>query len=266
MSKVKVGQVFGELCVVSLYRKSRGDGFFSNPWAYMAECLCSCGETKHCERGNLKLGRILKCDRCSAGSLGGVKAMHGHSFSAAGSGTVEAKCYYTWQAMKRRCMVPTDKKWNDYGGRGISVCQQWVQSYPAFLNDMGLPPSMDHQIDRADNNGNYCKDNCSWVTASENGRNKRTNKLLTAFGRTMTQAAWAEETGIKRETISMRLSRGYSAEEALNAGGGRVSKKTYTVDGDSFASIKAAADHHNLSVSGAHSRFKSDKYPCWVSN
>jgi hypothetical protein len=262
MAIVSVGDVFGELEVLSVFFGERNSGLKS----YKAECRCVCGNISEYERGNLTSGNSKNCTDCRNKKAGAHKVTHGHSCSRAGAGTVEAKNYYTWQAMKRRCMVETNSRWADYGGRGISICAEWIASYESFLADMGLPPTMAHQIDRADNDGNYCKQNCSWVTATENGRNKRNNVMMTYLGRTMTQSAWASELGIKRETISMRLRRGYSQEAALAIGNGKASMRSYNTDDGEFASLSAAAEHHGISTSGAHGRFKSAKYPLWVSS
>jgi len=80
MSLVKVGDQFGSLQVVSLYRKWRDGDRLSNPWAYMAECSCVCGGSKSCERGNLKAGKVTRCDKCAVCALGAVRGSHGHSY------------------------------------------------------------------------------------------------------------------------------------------------------------------------------------------
>lgn len=85
--------------------------------------------------------------------------------------------YRVWQAMKDRCTRKKNDMYHRYGGRGITICDNWVHSFSAFYNDMGPRPSSIHQIDRIDNNGNYEADNCHWVTPSQNNYNKSTNKL-----------------------------------------------------------------------------------------
>lgn len=85
--------------------------------------------------------------------------------------------YKTWRHMKERCLNKNDVSYSIYGGRGITVCSEWVNSFETFLKDMGKKPSKMHQIDRIDNDGNYCKDNCRWVLPCENSQNRRSTKL-----------------------------------------------------------------------------------------
>jgi hypothetical protein len=75
--------------------------------------------------------------------------------------------------MKTRCFNPRQKRWADWGGRGITVCERWLQSFPAFLEDVGLKPSPLHSLDRLDNNGNYEPSNVRWATMSEQRNNQR---------------------------------------------------------------------------------------------
>lgn len=182
----------------------------------MAGCLCQCGGTSNVERHNLITGNTKHCSSCANRRKSERHVSHGHSWAHAKRGSVEAKCYYTWQAMKRRCSSPSDKRYEDYGGRGISVCTRWQESYEAFLADMGLPPSKSHQIERLDNDGDYEPGNCEWVLREQNGRNKRNNRVIEADGRSLTLVEWAEDTGLKREAIAARLKRGWTPEEALN--------------------------------------------------
>lgn len=262
MSKIKVGDVFGSLTVQYLY----ADQSESGRKRYMALCTCSCGIATNVERGNLSTRNTKRCPICASISRGENHLKHGNSYKKAGPGTIEAKSYSAWQSMKSRCSNKNNARFNDYGGRGVYVCERWIESYEAFLDDMGLPPIMECQIDRINNNGCYEKENCRWVSREENSRNKRSNCIISAFGKTQTLAEWAVETGIKRECIAARIKRGYTGEQALSIGSDRATKKKYSVSGVSFTSIRDAAESHGLSVSGAHGRFMSEKYPEWVSS
>lgn len=208
-----IGRKFGQLTVLSIYRKVIGRAVKRN--ARIAVCECDCGEVRESEYCNLPTGNTKMCKRCSSIKKSNHKRVHGHSEGSMGRTKIEGKMYYTWCAMKRRCGNEGDKRFDDYGGRGIKVCARWADSYEAFLEDFGLPPTMKHQIDRIDNDGDYSNENCQWVTRKQNARNKRNSKIITAQGVSKTQVEWSEITGIKRETIAMRLKRGWSEERAL---------------------------------------------------
>lgn len=124
--------------------------------------------------------------------------------------------YGIWAAIKRRCHNPNALDYPRYGGRGITVCDRWKDSFETFLADMGRRPSNTHQIDRIDNQGPYSPENCRWISAKENSRNRRSNTLLTYKGETKTLAEWSEICNIKPATICMRLYRSkWSIEKTL---------------------------------------------------
>lgn len=83
--------------------------------------------------------------------------------------------YRSWQAMKARCYDKNNEKYKDYGGRGIIVCDRWLNSFQNFLLDMGEKPSKNYSLDRKNNDGNYEPSNCKWSTMHEQASNKRTN-------------------------------------------------------------------------------------------
>lgn len=112
--------------------------------------------------------------------------------------------YNTWVDMRRRCSNPKRKDYYRYGGRGITVCEEWNASFEAFLRDMGPRPS-GHTIERKNNNGNYCPGNCVWKTVKENCNNQRTNRVIEFDGRRQTLQQWAEEIGISGTTLGRRL-------------------------------------------------------------
>jgi hypothetical protein len=124
--------------------------------------------------------------------------------------------YTVWNGMIQRCYNTTYKVFPYYGGRGILVCQRWRKSFVAFVEDMGYRP-LRMEIDRIDNSKGYEPGNCHWVSKKENCRNRRTNHFLTAFGRTLTIVAWAEETGISAKLIGVRVRElGWTVERALS--------------------------------------------------
>lgn len=103
----------------------------------------------------------------------------------------------TWYMMKGRCYNRANKSYKDYGGRGITICPKWFNSFKAFANDMGERPSPTHQMDRIDNNGNYCKENCRWATRSEQARNRRYNVDVTGVYKHSNGKHWIVYVGEK---------------------------------------------------------------------
>jgi hypothetical protein len=130
---------------------------------------------------------------------------HGMSFS---------REYRSWESMLNRCEKPTDREYPMWGGRGIKVCERW-HDFNNFYADMGKRPP-NTTLDRIDNNGNYEPSNCRWANAKTQANNRRSNTLITFNGKTQTLQQWADETGIYKNTISMRINHyGWSIEKAL---------------------------------------------------
>ena len=125
--------------------------------------------------------------------------------------------YDVWNGMKKRCYYKNNPSYHSYGGRGITVCDEWIKDYMTFRNwaiENGYTRGL--SIDRINNNGNYEPSNCRWSTPKQQGNNKRTNTLLTFNGKTQTMIEWAEETGMCYHALSERISRGgWSIEKAL---------------------------------------------------
>jgi len=117
--------------------------------------------------------------------------------------------------MKARCYQRGKSNYKYYGGRGISVCERWARSYPAFLEDMGRAPSPQHSLDRIDVNGNYEPDNCRWVTTVEQRANRRDVRFIVYEGVAMTAAGWAKKLGLHDKTLRRRLAAGFSFEQAI---------------------------------------------------
>jgi hypothetical protein len=124
------------------------------------------------------------------------------------SGVLALPEYAIWSAMIQRCTNPKDKQFKQYGGRGITVC-------PSFLADMGSRPDVSLSVERMNNDGPYSPDNCKWGTRTEQNRNRRSCRPLTAMGRTQLMTDWARETGISVATIHKRLKRGWDVSRAV---------------------------------------------------
>lgn len=128
-------------------------------------------------------------------------------------GCANTKIYNTWRGMIGRCRSPSNRWYCNYGGRGITVCQEWQDASTfiqwALMN--GWKEGL--QIDRINNDGNYEPSNCRFVTRKSNGRNTRNNHLLTHNGITQPIIAWSEQTGVHYGTIQSRLRRGWTPEQ-----------------------------------------------------
>lgn len=202
------GTKFGRLLVI---RRAKNRNKESTCWL----CVCDCGEERIVYSQSLRSGYTKSCgclqrDVARGHRFGLRHGMHGTSE------------YRSWRSMKMRCLLPTYRQYQHYGGRGIAVCDSWMK-FENFFSDMGFKPTPLHSIDRIDNDGDYEPRNCRWATDVEQNRNKRPNTrirngnhLLTFKGETMPLIAWAERVGISRITLGSRLKHGWSAERALS--------------------------------------------------
>jgi len=199
------GREFGEIKVIAFDKI--GDDGGSRWW-----CRCSCGAELSMRASNLKAkggSRSCGCRSfrpCRRGRC--RQTCHGKS------GTAE---YMVWEAVLQRCLDKNCDCYHRYGGRGITVCDRWLD-FETFLADMGHRPSPDHSIERIDNSCGYEPKNCRWATRKEQARNRRTNRFLEHDGQRMTLIEWAEKTGMKRATIERRIDvLGWSVGKALSS-------------------------------------------------
>jgi hypothetical protein len=116
--------------------------------------------------------------------------------------------------MIERCTKKDHHAYHHYGGRGITVCEEWLDSFQNFYRDMG--ESNGKSLDRIDNNKGYSKDNCRWATREEQSNNTRRTKLLTYKGKTLGVSQWSRKLGIPTSTIWNRLIRGWDDKETLS--------------------------------------------------
>lgn len=117
--------------------------------------------------------------------------------------------------MLARCFSQRDKGFKSYGGRGITVCREWRESFEFFIRDMGARPSPKHSIERLNVNGNYEPSNCVWATQEQQAANRRNTVVIEHDGRRMTASEWARELGISRQALDYRMKSGWSVEMAL---------------------------------------------------
>ncbi len=192
-----VGKQFGRLSVLNFHQSRNGRALWF--------CRCKCGTPRIVSGKDLRSGHTLSC-----GCYHRDKAREGAAYNLANHHAE----YRTWQGMLNRCRNPNQENFKYYGGRGITVCERW-SSFENFLEDMGTKPS-GATLDRRDNSVGYSKENCRWTTRRQQMRNTRTNKVIKCDGKSLTLSEWAEETGIKANTILCRLDKyGWSAERAL---------------------------------------------------
>lgn len=178
------GKKFGKLTTISIaYNKN---GTYWN-------CKCECGNEAIVYVGKLTTGYTRSC-----GCLVGTSGTHKQSK------TTE---YRIWTNMKTRCYNPNNRWFHRYGGRGIVMCDRWLQSFENFLTDMGPRPSRAHTIERLNNDGNYEPSNCKWATFNEQAVNRSNTRTVMINGVRMNIRDAANALGIKYHTYYCRLRR-----------------------------------------------------------
>ena len=131
------------------------------------------------------------------------------------------KLYFVYHKIKDRCYNPNERGYKNYGGRGIVMCQEWLNDFMSFYNwaiESGYSEESkrgEYTIDRIDNDGNYEPSNCRWITIREQQKNKRNNRYITFNGETKTLTDWSLSLGFSDDTVRRRLKDGWSVERAL---------------------------------------------------
>lgn len=204
MGKFKdlTGEVFGRLSVISPHHSTRLGTYWN--------CKCICGNECVVLTTKLSNGHTTSCGCRKEEIKHGISNLNKtHKLS-------NSRIYGIYRGMISRCYKKYSNNYNIYGGRGIAICQEWLDDFMNFYNwSMANGYSDELTIDRIDVNGNYCPENCKWSTAKEQANNTRSTVFLTYNGKTKSASEWSKITGISRNTITRRKRSGWTDEECL---------------------------------------------------
>lgn len=198
------GKRFGHLTVLH-----RGDDRVSKSGRKRItwDCECDCGNIVNIFADSLIGNKTRSC---------GCKKQEMRANTCEYEYVHNTRLYGIWNSMKDRCLNKNSVPYKHYGGRGITVCQEWLHDFIAFREwsySNGYAENL--TLDRVDNDGNYSPDNCRWVDRSAQANNRRSNRLLTYNGETHNVTQWASILGISPKTIFSRIYTGKTVEEVL---------------------------------------------------
>lgn len=198
------GQRFGKLYVIKYHHSNNG--------AYWL-CKCDCGNETILRGSYFRYGSTKSCGCGSKEQARKNCEKHrlsGHLMS-------RTRIYEIWKNMKRRCYSETNKRYANYGGRGITICQEWQNDFYAFYDwAMANGYTDDLTLDRINVNGNYEPSNCKWSTWKEQANNQTRNHYITYNGETKTLKQWSEAFSIPYGAFQHRVKRGWSMERIKN--------------------------------------------------
>lgn len=194
------GQKFARLLVIGYSDKK------TKANKRMVWCQCDCGSIKEQVAANLVSGMAKSCGCLVVESAKERFTKHGHRYHT---------LYNRYMSMLQRCYYVRSDEYKNYGARGITVCDDWKESFDKFSEDMGNPQFALASIDRIDNNKGYSKENCRWATKKEQSINRRNVTLIEYEGQTMCVSDWEEKLGFGSRTLRARLASGMSIGEAF---------------------------------------------------
>lgn len=194
-----IGKKFNRLLVIELAERKNN--------AIVWKCRCDCGKITNVITANLTSGRVKSCGCLKDEKLIQRSTTHNQRHT---------KLYEVWKSIKQRCFNPNNISYKNYGGRGITICDDWRNSFSSFYEwSIQNGYSDKYSIDRIDNNGNYEPSNCRWVTRVIQANNTRTNKYITINNVTKSLADWVRTTNLSYNCVKTRLDCGWSPEDAL---------------------------------------------------
>lgn len=206
--KIMVGARFGKLVIESFYGSKDGERFWN--------CKCDCGNITRVSTGSLTSGNTMSCGCIRIEKL--LKWREEHTNDTKHSEKRDCTRLYTiWGGMKSRCNCENNHAYKYYGGKGVMVCDEWVESFVTFRNwsfENGYNEAL--TIDRIDANGNYEPSNCRWVDMKVQANNKTNNKYISYNGIIKTLSEWCDELNLPYDRTKARLNAlNMSAEEAF---------------------------------------------------
>lgn len=198
------GQRFGMLVAVSPHTHRTSSGKHVLQW----DCVCDCGNAARVNSQALRLGRQKSCG-CYRNAIvaAGLHTTHGRA---------RTKEHMAWCGAKGRCFNPKNRRFAIYGGRGITMSEEWRNDFTAFLRDMGDAPE-GSSLDRIDNDGDYRAGNCRWVTQRAQCLNNGRNQRVEFRGEMLTYSEIAQMTGVEAGALRKRIVRGQTPEFAVEA-------------------------------------------------
>lgn len=197
-----LGKKFTRLTVVAEVGRS-------NAGKVLWLCVCECGGETTTTTSALNSGNTLSCGCFQRERTSEAATTHGQS---------RTLLYGVWKGIIKRCYKQSEPNYPRYGGRGITVCPEWRESFQAFERDMGAGYAPGLSIERCDNDGPYAPWNCRWATDEEQRRNTRRNVWLEFQGVRMVAADWADALGMPQPRLKARLDRGWPVHRALTEG------------------------------------------------
>jgi hypothetical protein len=198
------GEVWGRLTVI----REEGD---------KVQCRCECGNEGWFSRKHVRRGHTSSCG-CLHRERASVAA------SACKHGMSRSGTYNSWSSAKARCLNPDHDSFSDYGGRGITMCARWVDSFENFLADMGERPA-GMTLERREVDGPYSPENCEWANRLEQTRNRRNTIRVEYQGVIKTLGEWCEELGLKYASAHLMIKNGKSVDRAFATAQRRESAK-----------------------------------------